>query len=99
MPPVVRAFLDRSMDAARLADITPLVAGMRMIKGPEEIQLARHGGHVAEAMMEAGRQAIGDGVPEFEVVRAYGGRTVLVGDPKDHSTTDILAAVRALPEG
>ena len=38
-------------------------------------------------------------VPEFEVVRAYGGRTVLVGDPKDHSTTDILAAVRALPEG
>lgn len=38
-------------------------------------------------------------VPEYEVVRAYGGRTALVGDPKDHSTTDILAAVRALPEG
>ena len=38
-------------------------------------------------------------VPEFEVVSAYGGRTVLVGDPKDHSTTDILTAVRALPEG
>jgi len=38
-------------------------------------------------------------VPEFAVVKAYGGRTVLVGDPKDHSTTDILAAVRALPEG
>ena len=38
-------------------------------------------------------------VPEFEVVRAYGGRTMLVGDPKDHSTTDILARVRALPGG
>ena len=37
-------------------------------------------------------------VPEFEIVQAYGGRTVLVGDPKDHSTTDILARVRALPE-
>ncbi len=36
-------------------------------------------------------------VPEYETVRAYGGRTALVGDPKDHSTTDILARVRALP--
>ncbi|HXU45477.1 MAG TPA: adenylyltransferase/cytidyltransferase family protein [Thermoanaerobaculia bacterium] len=37
-------------------------------------------------------------VPEFEVVRAYGGRTVLVGDPKDHATTDLIAKVRSLPE-
>ena len=37
-------------------------------------------------------------VPEFEVVRAYGGRTVLVGDPKDHATSDIVAAVKALPD-
>ncbi len=37
-------------------------------------------------------------VPEYPVVRAYGGRTVLVGDPKDHATTDIIRAVRALPE-
>jgi rfaE bifunctional protein nucleotidyltransferase chain/domain len=37
-------------------------------------------------------------VPEYEVVKAYGGRTVLVGDPKDHSTTDILGKVRRLPE-
>lgn len=36
-------------------------------------------------------------VPEYAVVRAYGGRTALVGDPKDHATTDIIAAVRALP--
>lgn len=38
-----------------------------------------------------------EGVPEHGIVRAYGGRTALVGDPKDHSTTDILARVRALP--
>ena len=37
-------------------------------------------------------------VPEYPVVRAYGGRTVLVGDPKDHATTDIIKAVKALPE-
>jgi rfaE bifunctional protein nucleotidyltransferase chain/domain len=36
-------------------------------------------------------------VPEFDVVRAYGGRTVLVGDPKDHATSDLVARVRALP--
>jgi rfaE bifunctional protein nucleotidyltransferase chain/domain len=35
-------------------------------------------------------------VPEFEVVRAYGGRTALVGDPKDHATSDIISKVRAL---
>lgn len=36
-------------------------------------------------------------VPEFGVVRAYGGRTALVGDPKDHATSDLIARVRALP--
>lgn len=36
-------------------------------------------------------------VPEYETVRAYGGRTALVGDPKDHATSDLLARVRALP--
>lgn len=32
-----------------------------------------------------------DSVPEREVVRAYGGRTAIVGDPKNHSTCDLLA--------
>jgi D-glycero-beta-D-manno-heptose 1-phosphate adenylyltransferase len=32
-----------------------------------------------------------DTVPERETVRAYGGRIAIVGDPKDHSTTDLLA--------
>jgi rfaE bifunctional protein nucleotidyltransferase chain/domain len=36
-------------------------------------------------------------VPEYETVRAYGGRTALVGDPKDHATSDLIAAVKALP--
>jgi rfaE bifunctional protein nucleotidyltransferase chain/domain len=31
-----------------------------------------------------------ESVPEGDVVRAYGGQVVIVGDPKDHSTTDIL---------
>lgn len=36
-------------------------------------------------------------VPEFEIVRAYGGSTRLVGDPKDHATSDLIQRVRALP--
>ncbi len=32
-------------------------------------------------------------VPEREIVREYGGRTAIVGDPKDHSTTALLALV------
>jgi len=36
-------------------------------------------------------------VPEHETVRAYGGETRLVGDPKDHATRDLIARVRALP--
>ena len=32
-------------------------------------------------------------VPERDVVRRYGGRTVIVGDPKDHSTQDLLSRI------
>lgn len=35
-----------------------------------------------------------DSVPEAEIVRAYGGKVVIVGDPKDHSTTELLAKMR-----
>ncbi len=35
-----------------------------------------------------------DTVPEREVVRAYGGRVAIVGDPKDHSTRDLLSRIR-----
>lgn len=34
-----------------------------------------------------------DTVPERDIVRAYGGRTAIVGDPKDHSTRDLLARI------
>ena len=34
-----------------------------------------------------------DGVPERASVVAYGGRTAIVGDPKDHSTRDLLKRI------
>jgi rfaE bifunctional protein nucleotidyltransferase chain/domain len=35
-----------------------------------------------------------DTVPERDVVRAYGGRVAIVGDPKDHSTRDLLSKIK-----
>ena len=35
-----------------------------------------------------------DSVPERDVVRSYGGQVAIVGDPKDHSTSAILAELR-----
>ena len=35
-----------------------------------------------------------ESVPERAIVAAYGGRTAIVGDPKDHSTRELLARVR-----
>jgi rfaE bifunctional protein nucleotidyltransferase chain/domain len=34
-----------------------------------------------------------DSVPERAVVREYGGRVAIVGDPKDHSTRDVIARI------
>ncbi|MEJ2086607.1 MAG: adenylyltransferase/cytidyltransferase family protein [Acidobacteriota bacterium] len=39
-----------------------------------------------------------DRVPEYDVVRSYGGTTELVGDPKDHSTTYLIAKIKSLPD-
>jgi rfaE bifunctional protein nucleotidyltransferase chain/domain len=39
-----------------------------------------------------------DTVPERETVRAYGGRIAIVGDPKRHSTRELLGRVSADPQ-
>jgi D-glycero-beta-D-manno-heptose 1-phosphate adenylyltransferase len=38
-----------------------------------------------------------DSVPERAVVQSYGGRTAIVGDPKDHSTRDLLSRIAGEP--
>ncbi len=70
MPPLVRRFVDDAANGKDLTDITPIVARMRMLKSEAELDLARHAGEVAEAMMAAGREAIGEDVPEYEVALA-----------------------------
>jgi Xaa-Pro dipeptidase len=70
MPPVVRAYVDELVGKDKLVSITPVLTDMRMIKSAHELQLARHAGEVAGAMMQAGRETIADGVPEYEVAIA-----------------------------
>jgi len=70
MPPLVRGYVDGLLGANRFTSATLILATMRMIKSPEELQMARHAGEVAMAMMQAGRETIADGIPEFEVALA-----------------------------
>jgi len=37
-----------------------------------------------------------ESVPEREVVLSYGGRVAIVGDPKDHSTSDLIKTIKNL---
>lgn len=70
MPTLVRLFLNDFIMPSSASSITSILAEMRMIKSDEELMLARHAGQVANAMMSAGRDAIADGVPEFEIAIA-----------------------------
>ncbi|HEY7289981.1 MAG TPA: adenylyltransferase/cytidyltransferase family protein [Vicinamibacterales bacterium] len=40
-----------------------------------------------------------DTVPERNIVRAFGGRTAIVGDAKTHATRDLLARIRGAERG
>ncbi|MFT5275395.1 MAG: Xaa-Pro dipeptidase [Saprospiraceae bacterium] len=70
MPTIVRKYIDQLIALDQIVDVMPMVAQMRMIKSAEELQLARHAAAVSNTMMVAGREAMGAGVPEFEVALA-----------------------------
>ena len=70
MPPSVRIYVDDLVGRSKITTASPILNKMRMIKSVGELQLARHAGEVATAMMQAGKAAIGDGVAEFEVAIA-----------------------------
>jgi Xaa-Pro dipeptidase len=92
MPAIVRDYVAAVSTSYDLRDVSPILAQMRMVKSPEELQLARHAGLVANAMMTQGRAAIRDGAPEFEVAlatSAAGTRTAAALLSKYYSDTDM----------
>jgi len=70
VPALIADHLREGLHAGALLDGTRVVADMRMIKGPEELDMIRQAGQVALAMGIAGKEAIGEGVPEYEVALA-----------------------------
>ena len=50
------------------------------------------------AVQAKGTDYTEDNVPEGDRVRAYGGEVRIAGDPKDHSTRDILSRILELSE-
>ena len=60
-----------SLDEKRVfKNITPILDLIRMVKTQDELKIAKSAGKVAEAMMYAGKNAIGHNVPEYEVALA-----------------------------
>jgi len=70
IPPIVSEFLHDELPRANCVDAGWLISAMRMIKSAQEIEVMRQAGHVAIAMVEAARDIIGEGVPEYEVALA-----------------------------
>ncbi len=70
LPAIVRNWFDDAMSGTVLADVSPLLGDMRMIKSREEIDVMRQAGQIAGAMMEAAEGALAEGAPEYEAALA-----------------------------
>ncbi len=70
IPQLVKSYLESLVKSENINNISPILSEMRMIKSNYEIQLAKHAGQVANAMMSAGRANIKNGIAEYEVALA-----------------------------
>ena len=67
---LVLNYISSLCDEKSLSNISPILDSIRMVKTEKELKIARSAGKVAEAMMRAGKEAIGHNVPEYEVALA-----------------------------
>lgn len=77
------------------AEIVSAIRGVAYVTIFSESSPARLLGVLRPDFQCKGTDYTADSVPEAEIVRAYGGRVVIVGDPKDHSTTEMLRKLKA----
>ena len=66
----VSNYLAEIISGRIMGNITPIIDNIRMIKSDEELQIARHAGEVAMAMMDGAKSVIAHNVPEFEIALA-----------------------------
>jgi D-glycero-beta-D-manno-heptose 1-phosphate adenylyltransferase len=85
------------MNAQERAEIISAIRGVTYVTIFDETSPARLLQTLRPDFQCKGTDYTADSVPEAEIVRAYGGKVVIVGDPKDHSTTEVLARARSAP--
>jgi rfaE bifunctional protein nucleotidyltransferase chain/domain len=82
------------MPAAERAEILSAIRGVSYVIVFDEQSPGRLLQLLRPDFQCKGTDYTADSVPEAEMVRAYGGQVVIVGDPKDHSTSEILKRMR-----
>jgi len=80
--------------AAERAEIVAALACVGAVVVFEEDTPARLLEELRPHVHAKGTDYTAESVPEREVVAGYGGKTVIVGDPKDHATTDLIERIR-----
>jgi D-glycero-beta-D-manno-heptose 1-phosphate adenylyltransferase len=78
------------MPAAERAEILAALADVdAVVIFPErDVRALIH--EIRPDVQAKGTDYTAEGVPEAETVREYGGRVAIVGDPKDHSASEII---------
>jgi rfaE bifunctional protein nucleotidyltransferase chain/domain len=76
------------------AEIISAIRGVSYVTIFDENSPARLLGVLRPDFQCKGTDYTADSVPERDVVNGYGGKVVIVGDPKDHSTTAVLEKMR-----
>ena len=82
---------ERAEILAALADVDAVV----IFSEPDVRAIVRE---IHPEVQAKGTDYPADSVPERDEVNAYGGRVAIVGDPKDHSTTEYLKQLRNEPK-
>lgn len=83
------------MPAHERAELVSAIRGVAYVTIFEEKSPARLLQELRPDFQCKGTDYSVDSVPEAEIVKAYGGKVVIVGDPKDHSTTAVLEKMKA----
>jgi bifunctional ADP-heptose synthase (sugar kinase/adenylyltransferase) len=82
------------MNEAERAEIIAAIRGVSYVTIFSERSPGRLIGDLKPDVHCKGTDYTPDSVPEANIVRSYGGRIAIVGDPKDHSTTELLEKLR-----
>ena len=87
------------MQERERAEIVAAIRGVSYVTIFHDRSPARLLGELKPDVHCKGTDYTPESVPERDVVLAYGGRIAIVGDAKEHSTTEILKRMRQKDEG